>query len=107
MEVKGTKEVLINNISGGALWLELSDGRSVALSPRVCPVAIPKRELDANTSLKKLIDLRVVKVIHEAEKGAEKKTIELGPEPEVAPKASVKEESKAEKKGEPTGKGKK
>lgn len=108
-------EVKIDNLTGRPLWIQLTDGRSVDLSPRVCPVTIPKRELNANTSLKRLLDLSVVRVIPEARKGlekglekeVEKKTAKLSLDTEVAPKSSVEEEPKPNKKGESTGKGKK
>lgn len=99
--------VKIDNLSGRALWVQLTDGTSVDLSPRVCPVSIPKREVDVNTSLKKLLALSVVRVISEAGqsdiKTGKKETIDSGASPEQP--AEV--EAKTDKKAETTAKAKK
>lgn len=66
--------VILQNTGRFGIWLTLSDGRSIDLSPRVPPVSIPARELTVNKSLKKMLERGLVQEVKAAQKTPKKKT---------------------------------
>ena len=67
--------VTLQNTGRFGLWVTLSDGRSIDLSPRTPPVSIPARELKVNRSIKKLLDRGLVQEIKAPpKKKSQKKT---------------------------------
>lgn len=88
--------VTLQNTSRFGVWITLSDGRSIDLSPRTPPVSVPARELKVNRSIKKLLDRGLVQEIKSPEKEYRKRAENNEPL-EKAEKNEPEKEAKAKK----------
>jgi len=54
---------IIDNLTDKMLFISLTDGRTLDLSPQVCPVSIPENELKVNVKIKKLLARGVIRLV--------------------------------------------